>query len=985
MALEQSGVQLIAQGADAYNADLKNATNATNTFVDSTEQGGGRVSGASQIMIGALRQLGTIAVDAFMQAGKAAVAFVGDSIKVAGDFEQGMLNFQAVAGKEVDASGLKDFRDLFITLGKELPVSTMEVQQAAAEMVKGGIDPAIIAAGGLKQNIQFAAAAMEGDLVKAAEISSKILGGWTDANATAAQKADFLTHSTDMLTKAANASATDVEGLSRGIFQAQGIAKTAGVGFDDLTTTLALLAPRFASSAEAGTSVKNMIARLQPTTDPAIQAMESLGLYTQDTGSAFYDAQGNFVGFETASQLLQDSLKGLTKEQQAATLQQIFGNDAMGAAAALADGGGEAYANMAQKMNEANGVADAAALKQQGFNTSLDNAKGSVEALQITIGSYLLPILGDLLDNYIAPAINAFTDWVSAIFDADDPIKALVDQIDQFSPILGDVVAVIADFVSSGGDLGVVADDLNESMDGLGDVFLIVTDGIQDIVTWFGTASDKTSDLGGAVNDLSSIWDKAKETITNVANGYKDVIDSIFPQVQQFIKDHGEEIKAFFQETWDKIVEIVKLALDVYNETVPPILHAIAGFIDDHGSEIQKILKGAWDAVSSIISGALETIKTTLKLALDILHGDWEGAWKDIQHIGEVQWEAIKGGISGFLDAIAGIFDTTFGDIVKTWENNWDMLVEIAGKVADKMVQIGADIVQGIIDGVEGAAGQLMDALTNLASDALQAAKDALGIGSPSKEFATIGKFAIQGMMEGITETWPDMINLVGNISGDLIDEMTNIGRDMQNAIAGGFGATASIDRQMAKNLDQIGEIQDEFTRKIVSQDLDALQKKANSLFVDPKVAADYYKMVSNQEFETLKIREQIAKATTDDEKARLEQQLVLISRAQDAELDQFYAKQQGQQSPGEQIADSINKVMGVLSGINLTDSQIAIVSLLANIRESIVRPPQTSYPAYTGQGGYTGNTTNVNMPIYTNNTPAALQQSWAVLNASMP
>lgn len=950
MALEQAGVQLIAQGADAYNADLKNATNATNTFVDSTEQGGGRVSGASQIMIGALRQLGTIAVDAFMQAGKAAVAFVGDSIKVAGDFEQGMLNFQAVAGKEVDASGLKDFRDLFITLGKELPVSTMEVQQAAAEMVKGGIDPAIIAAGGLKQNIQFAAAAMEGDLVKAAEISSKILGGWTDANATAAQKADFLTHSTDMLTKAANASATDVEGLSRGIFQAQGIAKTAGVGFDDLTTTLALLAPRFASSAEAGTSVKNMIARLQPTTDPAIQAMESLGLYTQDTGSAFYDAQGNFVGFETASQLLQDSLKGLTKEQQAATLQQIFGNDAMGAAAALADGGGEAYANMAQKMNDANGVADAAALKQQGFNTSLDNAKGSVEALQITIGSYLLPVLGDLLDNYIAPAINAMTDLTSALFGDADAFKKL-------SPEMQNVFNAIQDGIAF----------------------------VEQVVKWFNQAGDASQSLSSEIDDLNDVWQLTLKVIGDVADGYMAIIQAVLPQIEQFINDHGEEIDAFFKTTWDTIIQIITLALEVYDAIVPPVLQAIAKFIDDHGSEIQKIFSGVWEMITNIIGGALETIKTVLKLALDLIHGDWDAAWKDIQHIGEVQWEAIKGGITGFLDAIAGIFDTTFGDIVKTWENNWDMLVEIAGKVVDKMVQIGADIVQGIIDGVEGAAGQLMDALTNLASDALQAAKDALGIGSPSKEFATIGKFAIQGMMEGITETWPDMINLVGNISGDLIDEMTNIGRDMQNAIAGGFGATASIDRQMAKNLDQIGEIQDEFTRKIVSQDLDALQKKANSLFVDPKVAADYYKMVSNQEFETLKIREQIAKATTDDEKARLEQQLVLISRAQDAELDQFYAKQQGQQSPGEQIADSINKVMGVLSGINLTDSQIAIVSLLANIRESIVRPPQTSYPAYTGQGSYTGNTTNVNMPIYTNNTPAALQQSWAVLNASMP
>src|SRR6188768_216712 len=114
MALEQAGVQLIAQGADAYNADLKNAMGATNSFVDATEKGGGRVSGAGQVMIGALRQVGSIAVEAFAKAARATAEFIGDSISLAGDFESGMLNFQAVAGKDVDAKGLEQFRDLFL-------------------------------------------------------------------------------------------------------------------------------------------------------------------------------------------------------------------------------------------------------------------------------------------------------------------------------------------------------------------------------------------------------------------------------------------------------------------------------------------------------------------------------------------------------------------------------------------------------------------------------------------------------------------------------------------------------------------------------------------------------------------------------------------------------------------------------------------------------------------------------------------------------
>jgi TP901 family phage tail tape measure protein len=998
--MEQAGVQLIAQGAGAYASDLKNATNATDSFVRGTEQGGGKVNAASQIMIGALRQLGTIAVDAFAQAARAGADFLKDSVGLAGDFEAGMLKFQSVAGKDVDTAGLEKFHDLFIQIGKELPVSTSDVQKAAIEMVKGGIDPAIIAAGGLRQNIQFAAAAMDGDLVKAAEISSKILGGWTDANATAAEKTDFLAHSTDMLTKAANASSTDVEGLSRGIFNAQGIAKVAGVSFDDLTTTLAELAPRFASSSEAGNSLKNMIARLQPTTDPAIDAMESLGLYTQDTGSAFYDAQGNFVGFQQASQLLQESLKGLTKEQQAATLQQIFGNDAMGSAAALADLGAAGYQNMSDALDKANGVQATAALTQAGFNTALDNAKGSVEALQITIGEALLPVLTDLMNNTIAPAINTLTDMASALFGNEeafnrlspaaqsivDTIKTLSDDIANIADAFDDAGAGSSEF---GESIGKLADDLGLPGEQIQDIVFAA----QDLVKWFNSTSSESNKLGGILTDLSGIWDHIKQVVTDAGAAYLDVADSILPQVKQFIADHGTEIKAFFQEAWDKIKEIVDLALQVYDDTVPPILHAVAGFIDDHGSEIQKIFKGAWDAISSIIDGALETIKTTLKLALDLIHGRWGDAWEDIKHIGETQAEAIKGAIKGFLDLIAGIFDTSLSDILDTWKNNWNMALDIVTKI--DWSTAGASIVQGIIDGIESWAGKLFSTLEQMAQDAFDAFYKKIKGGSPAKEFIPAGESIVQGIMQGVSDTWPQLTDLVGSISDDLIDQMKSIGEDMQGVIADSFGATASIDRQIAQNLDKFKDVLPEY-QQYTTGALKEAQNQAQA-FLDPTEGAKFFQMRSKQILEYAKLQKDLDEAETASDRERITNQMALINAAQSAEIKQFDANTSAANSATDSIVNSINDVMKALSGIDLTDEQIHIVDMLSGVWSGLQAPAQTradayahppmmasQYPSSPPVPPQTSQRT-FNMPIYTNQTPAALQQSLAIAEASMP
>lgn len=983
--MEQAGVALIAQGSNAYIGDLKSATSATNAFVDATEKGGGRVSAAGQVMIGGLRQVGAVAVDAFGKALKATAAFIGDSIDLAGDFEQGMLDFQAVAGKDVDTDGLEEFRDLFIDIGKRLPVSTTEVQQAATEMVKGGIDPAIIAAGGLERNIQFAAAAMDGDLVKAAEISSKVLGGWVDATASAEQKTAFLTQATDLLSKAANASATDVEGLSLGIFNSQGIAKTAGVEFGDLTTTLALLAPRFASSSEAGNSLKNVIARLQPTTDPAASAMEGLGLYTEETGSAFYDLQGNFVGFEKASQLLKESLIGLTKEQQAQALQIIFGNDAMGAAAALADGGGEAYRAMAEAMASANGVMDTAAIKQGGFNTSLDNTMGSVEALKITIGSALLPVLGELLDTYISPLINAVTSAAEAFFEAGGMSSEFGESVGALATAIGLPGEAVQDLVFTIQDLVSYFQAVVEDGDTLNDFFADLPSSIQPVVmvignliTFFQDTSSASDELGSTLADLSGIWNNALATVTDVANGYLSIAQSILPIVTRFWAEHGTEISAFLQSAYDKIITIVNTALDLYDAIVPKALGSVADWIDKHATGIQSVLSGAWKVISGIIDAALTLIEGTLKIALAVISGDWSKAWTDLQAMSVRVTLDIGQIIGGFFDIIAGLFNTSMADILQMWQNNWDMAVNIVTKT--DWLAVGSQVVTGIISGIEGAAGSLFSTLQNLATGALNAAKNALGISSPSKVMADlvgvpiiqgiitglqtaspalmrgiseiggqvsdtftdtdiidalrelgldamagfgkglksgvsgvmsivnsaansvedafknafqshspsermvpVGESITQGIMQGLAGMWPTLMSTVSSLSEDLIDQVADIGQQVQGMIADSFGATASIDRQLAKNLGSMKDVLPAY-QQYVSGTLKQAEADARK-FLDPAEGAKYFQMRSKQIFEYAKLQKDLA------DQQQASDDAVAVQSAEMAKSDQLRAQ----------------------------------------------------------------------------------------------
>jgi TP901 family phage tail tape measure protein len=404
-------------------------------------------AGFSILAGAAATALGSIAANAVMAAGSMLTNFASSSINMAGQFEGKMNEFAAAAGGAIADAGMEvsQFQDLFLELGARLPVSTLEVQEAALALAKGGLDPAAIAAGALESSLQFASAAgmsLEG----AAELSVKQLGTFVSFSASAAEKTAFMATSQDLLVKAANASTLNVENLGEAMLEAGGQAKAMGLDYEDFVTTMGLISPSFSSAATAGTSFKNFLVRTIPTTKPATEAMKELGLITAEGANVFFDAQGNFLGAANASQQLKTALEGLSAEQRVQYLQAIFGNDAMGAAVALADAGADGYDAFAEAMANANGVMEQSAATQQGMEFAAGEFEGAIEAASITIGLKLLPAL-TFLTEIGTSVVNALMGDTNAAKRLTEQVTQLFANIRTYAP---EVLAAFAAWISSG-------------------------------------------------------------------------------------------------------------------------------------------------------------------------------------------------------------------------------------------------------------------------------------------------------------------------------------------------------------------------------------------------------------------------------------------------------------------------------------------------------------------------------------------------------
>lgn len=75
------------------------------------------------------------------------------------------------------------------------------------------------------------------------------------------------------------------------------------------------------------------------------------------------------------------------------------------------------------------------------------------------------------------------------------------------------------------------------------------------------------------------------------------------------------------------------------------------------------------------------------------------------------------------------------------------------------ILNIGKNIVSGVWEGIKEKAAWLTDKVNGFFKNIVDGAKKALGIASPSKVFASIGRFSALGVGEGFSSQLPGVLN----------------------------------------------------------------------------------------------------------------------------------------------------------------------------------------------------------------------------------
>lgn len=119
----------------------------------------------------------------------------------------------------------------------------------------------------------------------------------------------------------------------------------------------------------------------------------------------------------------------------------------------------------------------------------------------------------------------------------------------------------------------------------------------------------------------------------------------------------------------------------------------------------------------------------------------------------------------------------------------FNSIVNGLSSLPSKMAEIGSNIVSGIWNGISSGWNWLTNKVSNLANSLLDAAKGALGINSPSKEFADeVGRWIMPGVGKGLDKSMPATLKDMKAKAGELVSAM----RAEMSASVGQFSVGAS-------------------------------------------------------------------------------------------------------------------------------------------------------------------------------------------------
>ena len=286
---------------------------------------------------------------------------------------------------------------------------------------------------------------------------------------------------------------------------------------------------------------------------------------------------------------------------------------------------------------------------------------------------------------------------------------------------------------------------------------------------------------------------EASSTITGSINAAKSAY-------QNFLSGQGgiEQVITTFVTAGKNIAAAIMKML-------PQLVQGIVGLINGLIPLFPTLIK---ELLPSIISGAIELIKGVIAILPDLLTMIAEILPDQMPIIVDAILQIIPMLIDMmplFIEAgakiLAALIEGLIKSLPKLLSNGKKIakgLLNVFLKLPSTFANVGVNIIKGLWKGMSGIKDWVINKVKSMGKSILKGLKEALGIHSPSTEFALVGKYSVLGYAEGLEK-------MKGQLE-DAVYDTFSLSPQFANSSALHYSPNVIVNNEMNMTTDPLGQ-----------------------------------------------------------------------------------------------------------------------------------------------------------------------------------
>ncbi|AFA49823.1 phage tail tape measure protein [Acetobacterium woodii] len=368
-------------------------------------------------------------------------------------------------------------------------------------------------------------------------------------------------------------------------------------------------------------------------------------------------------------------------------------------------------------------------------------------------------------------AFEAFSRIAEALAPAKEAFQGFIDGI---GPVLGQ----IGDFIGNQ-IIPIVKDFINGFIDGFANIIVAIAPFIEAIGNLLSFISNFVGLVFALLNgDWAAAWEFAKamgqnavDFLANVFQGLYNWVSLIFQSILDFIKGIWDGIVQHTTDTWNGVVTFLENAWKtIYDNTIGKITEMAKGVAakwEETKSDTQTKWANIRDDLASKVGEIYSKVTSKIKETADDVASKWQTSKDDSQ----TKWANIRDDLGTKAGEIFTNVTTKIHEIVTELPKKWDSIKEAAsdawgkepngivpkilslvGALPGKLFSLAKDMLSELVKGINDntSVTNLTDAVGGLVQTVLTKFREGFGIASPAKKLFEIGKYMIQGLINGL-------------------------------------------------------------------------------------------------------------------------------------------------------------------------------------------------------------------------------------------